>query len=161
MSEISDQRTDLPQALEKAVAEAAGLAGDKPVTVVAEYPAHLPAVRVGRHQVVQMISGAIGQAVKAVDEGEVTVGAEIQPDPEDGTGPWAVVSVQLPSSQQVNQQALGLAMLLEDDSAAEASGLSKIRSLAQSIGGDLWLDEPESEQPKLMLSLPLLATQRG
>ena len=36
MSEIQDQRTDLPQALEKAVAEASGLAGDKPVTVVAE-----------------------------------------------------------------------------------------------------------------------------
>ena len=161
MSEIPDQRTDLPQALEKAVAEASGLAGDKPVTVVAEYPAHLPAVRVGRHQVVQMISGAIGQAVKAVDEGEVTVGAEIQTDPEDGTGPWAVVSVQLPRTQQANQQALELAMLLEDDSVAEASGLFTIRSQAQSLGGDLWLDGPESEQPRLMLSLPLLATRRG
>ena len=76
MSEIPNQRTDLPQALEKAVAKASGLAGDKPVTVVAEYPAHLPAARVGRHQVVQMITGAIGQAVMAVNEGEVTVGAE-------------------------------------------------------------------------------------
>ncbi|MEE9217403.1 MAG: response regulator [Anaerolineales bacterium] len=161
MSEIHDQRTDLPQALEKAVAEAAGLAGEKPVTVVAEYPAHLPAVRVGRHQAVQMITGVIGHAVKAVDEGEVTVSAEIRPDPEEKTGPWAVVSVRLPRSQQAAQQALVLAMVPEDESKADASELPSIRSLAQSLGGDLWLDGPESEQPRLMLSLPLLATQRG
>lgn len=108
-----------------------------------------------------MLSGAIGQAVMAVNEGEVTVGAEIQPDPEDGSGPWAVVSIHLPRSEQVNQQALGLAMLLEDDSVAGASALSSLRSMAQSLGGDLWLDGPERDQPKLMLSLPLLATRRG
>jgi CheY-like chemotaxis protein len=161
MSEIPDQRTDLPQALEKAVAAASGLAGDKPVTVVAEYPAHLPAVRVGRHQVVQLITGVIGHAVKTVDAGEVTVGAEIRPDPEDGIGPWAVVSIRLPRSKQAAQQALDLAMLLEDDSLDAASELSSIRSLAQSLGGDLWLDGPEIERPRLLLSLPLLATQRG
>jgi CheY-like chemotaxis protein len=161
MSEIPDQRTDLPQALEKAVAMGSGLAGDKPVTVVAEYPAHLPAVRVGKHQVVQMISGVIGHVAKAADEGEVTVGAEIRPDPEDGTGPWAVVSIRLPASQEAGQQALELAMALEDDSSDAPADLFSIRTLAQSLGGDLWLDGPESERPRLMLSFPLLATQRG
>ncbi|MFQ5944265.1 MAG: response regulator [Anaerolineales bacterium] len=165
MAEIADQRTDLPQAIEKAVAEAAGLAGDKPVTVVAEYPAHLPAVRVGKHQVVQMISGAIGHAVMAIDEGEVTVSAEIQPDPQDGTGPWAVVNIRLPASPAVGQQALDLAMALKDDASDDASDdeadLPSVRKLAQSRGGDLWLDGPESERPRLRLSLPLLATQRG
>jgi len=160
-AEIPDQRTDLPQALENALAKASGLAGEKPVTVVAEYPAHLPAVRLGKHQVVQMISGVIGHVVKAADEGEVNVGAEIRPDPEDGTGPWAVVSIRLPASQQAGQQALILAMALEDDAADEAADLSSIRMLARSLGGDLWLDGPESERPRLMLSFPLLATQRG
>lgn len=161
MSEIPDQRTDLPQALEKAVVQASGLAGDKPVTVVAEYPAHLPAVRVGKHQVVQMIGGVIGQAVKAVDKGEVTVGAEIQPESEEGTGPWATVVVRLPASAKASQQALDLAMALEDSPTDDASGLPVIRELAKSLGGDLWLDGPESERPRLLLSFPLLATQRG
>jgi CheY-like chemotaxis protein len=161
MSEIREQRTDLPQALEKAVAEASGLAGDKPVTVVAEYPAHLPAVRVGKHQVVQMLVGVIGSAVKAVEAGEVTVSAEIRPDPEDGPGPWAVVSIRLPGSPQAARQALQLALVLEDQSTDVTSDLPPIRSLAQSLGGDLWLDGPESERPRLMLSLPLLAAQRG
>jgi len=84
MGAIGDQRTDLPQALEKAVVQASGLAGDKPVTVVAEYPAHLPAVRASKGQIVQMIGGVIGQAVEAVDRGEVTVSAEIQSDSEGG-----------------------------------------------------------------------------
>jgi len=161
MSEIPDQRTDLPQALEKGVVKASGMAGDKPVTVVAEYPAHLPAVRVERRQVVQMISGVIGHVVKAADEGEVTVGAEIQPDPEDGTGPWAVVSIRLPASLEAGQQARELAMALEDDSTDAPADLPSIRTLAQSSGGDLWLEGPESERPRLMLSFPLLATQRG
>jgi CheY-like chemotaxis protein len=161
MAEIADQPTDLPQALEKAVAEASGKAGDKPVTVVAEYPAHLPAVRVGKHLVVQMISGVIGHVVRAADEGEVTVSAEIRPDPEDGTGPWAVVSIRLPASRQASQQALDLAMALEDGEAEDQSDLPSIRWLAQSLGGDLWLDNPENERPRILLSFPLLATQRG
>ena len=161
MSEIPDQRTDLPQALEKAVAEAAGLADEKPITVVAEYPAHLPAVRVSRRQVVQMIGGVIGHVAQAVEEGEVTVSAEIRPDPEDGPGPWAVVSIRLPASPLAGQQALDLAMALEDEDPDEAGNLPSIRALAQSLGGDLWLDGPESERPRLMLSFPLLATQRG
>lgn len=161
MSEISDQRADLPQALEKAVVQASGLAGDKPVTVVAEYPAHLPAVRVGKHQAIQMIGGVIGQVVKAVDTGEVTVSAEIRPESEEGAGPWAIVIIRLPASTQASQQALDLAMALEDPSTDDPSDLPVIRELAKSFGGDLWLDGPESERPRLLLSFPLLATQRG
>jgi CheY-like chemotaxis protein len=161
MAEISEQRTDLPQALEKAVAEASGLAGDKPITVVAEYPAHLPAVRAGKAQVVQMLGGVIGHVVNAADEGEVTVSAVIRAEPEDGPGPWAVVSIRLPVSDQAGQQALDLAMALEEDSSEDSSDLPSIRLLAQSLGGDLWMDNLESDRPRLMLSFPLLATQRG
>ena len=108
-----------------------------------------------------MISGVIGRVVEAADEGEITVSAEIQPEPEDGTGPWAVVSIRLPASQEAGLQALELAMALEDDSSVSSADLLPIRTLAQSLGGDLWLDGPESERPRLMLSFPLLATQRG
>ena len=48
MVERREARTDLPQAIEEAVAQAVGLIGAKPITVVAEYPAQLPAVRVDR-----------------------------------------------------------------------------------------------------------------
>ena len=166
MSEFPEQRTDLPQALEQAVAKASAFAGEKPVSVVAEYPAHLPAVRIAKNQVVRMITGAIGQVVSVVELGEVTVAAEIRPDPEDGPGPWAVVSVRLPASEQASEQALGLAMALEDDG-GKASGqdgllsLAAVRQQAASLGGNLVVEGPESERPQLMLSLPLLATQRG
>ena len=161
MGEIGDQRTDLPQALEKAVVQASGLAGDKPVTVVAEYPAHLPAVRASKSQIVQMIGGVIGKAVEAVDRGEVTVNAEIRSDSEEGTGPWAIVVIRLPASAQASQQALDLAMALEKKQTDDPSDLPVIRALAKSLGGDLWLEGPESERPRLLLSFPLLATQRG
>lgn len=161
MGETGDQRTDLPQALEKAVVQASGLAGEKPVTVVAEYPAHLPAVRASKGQIVQMIGGVIGQAVEAVDRGEVTVSAEIQSESEGGTGPWAIVVIRLPASAQASQQALDLAMALEKKPTDDPSDLPVIRALAKSLGGDLWLEGPKSERPRLILSFPLLATQRG
>ena len=161
MAELSEQRTDLPQALEKAVAEASGLAGEKPITVVAEYPAHLPAVRAAKPQVVRMIGNVIGQAINAVDQGEITVGAEILPDPEDGPGPWAVVSIRIPASDQASQQAIDLAMAIEAEVNDDASELPRIRSDARALGGDLWLDDPDADRPRLMLSFPLVASQRG
>lgn len=166
MMEQAEPRTDLPQALERAVAEASGLAGERPVSVVAEYPAHLPAVRMARKQVVGMIGSVIGRVVSTAEEGEVTVGAQLRPDPQDGHGPWAVVTVDIPISERTREQTLGIAMELQqepfwDQEPEGLSSLASVRAQAESLGGDLWLEGPESERPQLMLSLPLLATQRG
>lgn len=161
--DFPDARTDLPQAIEQAVAQAAGLAGAKPVTVVAEYPAHLPAVRGEREQVIHMIIALVGHVVEMVEEGQVLVGAEIQSGDE-VEEPLAIVKVLLPASKQVGDQALSLAMSIQSDQSELESALPSLGDVqrqAKQLGGQLWMEGPEREQPRLMLGLPLLAAQRG
>lgn len=163
ITEFPDSRTDLPQAIEQAVAEASGLAGIKPVSVVAEYPAHLPAVRGEREQVIRMIVSVVGHAVAVAEQGEVWVSAEIRSG-EEVDEPMAIVKVSLPASEQAGQQALRLAMSIRDESAEAAApiqSLAEVREQAGELGGELWLEGPESAQPGLLLGLPLLAAQRG
>jgi CheY-like chemotaxis protein len=166
MPEFLESRADLPQAIEHAVAEASGLAGDRPVTVVAEYPAHLPAVRADRSQVITMIAGMVAQVVAISEQGEVKVSAEIRAADTEGEeeNPWAVVKVNLPASELASQHALDLAMAMEAEVVEQEDSLASlaaVRATAEAYGGALWLEKAEGPQPQLLLSLPLLAAQRG
>ena len=170
MAEPRESRTDLPQAIEQAVAQAAGLSGDKPVSVIAEFPAHLPAVRADRKQLVTMIAGIIGHAVRASDQGDVVVTAEIwasgsasRVNPAEN--PWAVVQVRLPPTEQAGRQ---LAKAMQFGAAAESEQddlpippLHSILAMANALGGSLELEGADTDSPAFSLSLPLLAAPRG
>ena len=169
MVERREARTDLPQAIEEAVAQVVGLIGTKPLTVVAEYPAHLPAVRVDKQRLVSLIGGVIGHAVRAAEEGEVVVTAEIwasgsRLEGNPAENPWAVVLVKLPGSQQAGKR---LADELEPATASSRSpdlpipSLPSIQAIVGGLGGSLVLEHPEPDRPILRLSLPLLAAPRG
>lgn len=163
MTEFPEARTDLPQAIEEAVATAAGMAGAKPISVIAEYPAHLPAVRGEKTQVVGMIVSVVGHVVHAVEQGEVKVGAEILSG-EENEVPLAIVRATLPASPQTSNHALTLAMSIrteEDQPDPALQPLASVRLQAAELGGNLWLEGPESENPALMLGMPMLAAQRG
>jgi CheY-like chemotaxis protein len=166
MPEFLEARTDLPQAIEQAVAEASGLAGEHPVSVVAEYPAHLPAIRGDREQVIAMIVGMVAQVVTISRQGEVKVSAEIRAADNEGASdnPWAVVKVALPASDEASQQALDLAMAMEAEPGEQVGAfdsLASVRATAGELGGALWLEGAEGPTPELLLSLPLIAAQRG
>lgn len=169
MAEHRESRTDLPQAIEQAVAQAAGLSGDKPVSVIAEFPAHLPAVRADRKQLVTMIAGIIGHAVRASDQGDVVVTAEIwasgsasRANPAEN--PWAVVQVRLPPTERAGPR---LATAMQSGAAAEGEGnlpipsLHSILAMANALGGSLELEGADTDSPAFSLSLPLLAAPRG
>ena len=172
MVERREARTDLPQAIEEAVAQAVGLIGDKPVTVVAEYPAHMPAVRVDRQRLVSLIGGVIGHAVDAAEQGEVVVTAEIwasgsRLEGNPAENPWAVVQVKLPASEQAARR---LADGLQPTASSSRTpqllipslpSLPSIQAMAGGLGGNLILEYPEPDQPSFRLSLPLLAAPRG
>jgi CheY-like chemotaxis protein len=165
LSQRKESRTDLPQAIEEAVAKAAGFIGDKPVTVVAEYPAHLPAVRVDRPKLVGLLGSVIGHAVQAADQGEVVVTAEIWAS---GVGvpgspaenPWAVVQVRLPATS------MRAGLELDPTRSAATQGgtfppLRDVQAIAAGLGGSLTVERPGESQVALRLTLPLLAAPRG
>ena len=70
---------DLPRAIEAAIDRTIGLTGTKPIAVVAEYPAHLPAVQGQKNELSQIISSLISEAISVTNQGEIHVVAELLP----------------------------------------------------------------------------------
>ncbi|HLC03303.1 MAG TPA: hypothetical protein VJK02_09725, partial [Anaerolineales bacterium] len=99
---------DLPSAIERVIEDVAGEVEGRLVTVVAEYPAHLPAVAGDEQELAGVLARLTSIAAHLIDQGEVNVRAELLPSGEAPTavglwtegldrladdGPWALVKV--------------------------------------------------------------------
>jgi hypothetical protein len=148
-------------------------ASSKPLSIVTEYPAHLPAVQGERDSV----AGAIGAMIRTVsaftDRGEIRVRAELLPSGEvpatfsevagnpEGVGaggPWAVVSVQaaLGRIPADTMQALYAGKSLRAVG-AEPVSLAPVQSAAQAWGGQTWMESQPAGGARISLALPLRA----
>lgn len=150
---------DLPQAIEQAVEDTAGLAGDRPVSIIAEYPAHLPAVRGEVVKLVEVVASLIELAVLATESGEVRVHAEI------------ISAGELPQDIQTsdmwpNDDPLALIQVAfrgdpsDQESVDPSSRLSfaSCREIIREYGGELW-NQVFSTGPRFLFTLPLEAVQ--
>ncbi len=147
--------------------------GSKPLSIVTEYPAHLPAVQGERDSV----AGAIGAMIRTVsaftDRGEIRVRAELLPSGEvpatfsevaghpEGVGaggPWAVVSVQAAQGRipADTMQALYAGKSLRAGG-AEPVSLVAVQSAAQAWGGQTWMESQPAGGARISLALPLRA----
>ena len=119
---------ELPRAIESAINLSIGIAGSKPVAVIAEYPAHLPAVQGHQDELARIISSLISESISLMEQGEINVTAELLPagderhaqevydrEPEELVegGPWAIVHVAMRYSQYSkkrgnNQESVGM-----------------------------------------------------
>ncbi len=163
---------DLPRIIEAAIDTTSGLVGDKSVAVVAEYPAHLPAVEGDSANLADVLTCFIGLAVESMSHGEVKIRAELLPadeapmtsgelvgnpaDLEHG-GPWAAVRIAFHPGWAVAET---LAPLLTID-AAEMQDTTQARfeACAGVIGefrGELWLETLEEDRSQLSIALPLI-----
>ena len=99
---------DLPRAIDRAIEDTYRLIGNRPVTVIAEYPAHFPSVEGEAGKLARVIACLVSNAARLVEKSEVTVRAELlaagEPpqtvptligisEPLRDGGPWAVVRV--------------------------------------------------------------------
>jgi DNA-binding response OmpR family regulator len=172
---------ELPRSIEAAIERTTGLSGDKPVALVAEYPAHLPAVEGDQEELAQIISSLIAQAIALTDRGEVYIGAEllaagempqvqalIDGDPEallDG-GPWALVKINSTGEVRLGRDLEALKRELERTKGhprAYRDGLS-IAACKEAIthyGGELWIEGFPEQGVRLSFALPLRAAHYG
>lgn len=168
---------DLPRAIEAAIDRTIGLTGTKPIAVVAEYPAHLPAVQGQKNELSQIISSLISEAISVTNQGEIHVVAELLPAGElpsmqdllegepqvlaDG-GPWAIVRVSTSGSGILeNASKEIIAELNHSNSQPRVSrdGMSirDSRLKIEAYGGNFWMDGIEGEGIRLNFALPLRA----
>jgi two-component system cell cycle response regulator DivK len=145
---------DLPQSIEQAIEETVGVAGDKPVSVIAEYPAHLPAVTGELNKLVDVMVSLIELAASVTESGEIRITAEIL-SPEEipneiqasdlwpESGPFALIQVSYRGDQP-------------DQAAASRLSFAKCQELIRDYDGQLW-NAVVATGPRFIFTLPIKA----
>jgi CheY-like chemotaxis protein len=168
-----NQALDLAGAMEAAIEDARARAGTKPLTIVTQYPAHLPAIQGDRTEVVEAIGAMIRTVSAFTDRGEVRVRVELLSSGDvpaafdevagdlQGVkvgGPWAMVSVHATEGRLPldTMQALCAGKALRA-AGGESVSLEAVRSAVVSSGGRLWMDSQPSGGARVSLTLPLRA----
>lgn len=172
---------ELPRAIEAVLERTVGLAGDKPVAVIAEYPAHLPAVEGDQEQLAQIIMSLVAQMVAITDRGEIHIGAELlaagespqiatllegKPENLSRGGPWALVRVTGKGTTGLGRD---LASLRESYHRTQEQprvsrdgySLKICRDIVEGYGGELWIELVPGEGFCLNMALPLRAARYG
>ena len=156
-------------ALEKAVASIADTTGDKPVAVVAEFPAHLPAIIADESILVSSLGDLLSQVIAGTVRTEVRVRAQITPGgspPMDllgqeeigaeaiHAGPWMLLSI-----SDIEAPFMDPAGKLKQrvDTALEPSklALDKSREAIEGFHGHLWEDPTSGSGIRLWIAIPL------
>lgn len=168
---------ELPHAIEEAIEDSAGLAGSRPVALIAEYPAHLPAVEGDQEMLARVVLALIESAVGRTRQGEVRIRASVIPageapevfggekvggtPPADG-GPWALVTV---SDNGPSLSAKDLVSLLESGAVGQALGsrltLSECKQIVEGYGGHLWAESQAEHGTQFGFALPLRAAHHS
>lgn len=154
---------ELPRVIEQAIDLISSTLGDRPVSVVAEYPAHLPALNSDSVRLTEALAGLIAATVVRARHGEVVVRAALTAAPPPGApashlrGPWAMLSI-APRGNGLTTEILQ-AMLeettLSDEGTSVLPPAECSRALSE-IGGLLWVGV-EAGLPELRVLLPLRA----
>jgi len=153
---------DLPRVIEQAIDQISSYLGERPVSVVAEYPAHLPAVHSDSEQLGRALAGLIAATVTRAQHGEVVVRAALTSElpvgapPSEGPGPWALLRIG-PRGNGLTRASLER-MLDENGAGAEGDPVMAPVAACRAIrgmGGRVWVGEESEEAPELRLLLPL------
>ncbi len=167
---------DLGRAIEAAVADARRLADVRPVSVVAEYPAHLPTVIGDPDELARVVGSLIERAIEATGRGEVKVRAALLSfeggsleNRQPSSAPQALSDLKPGVLVTVS----GARKALTDDSgtadaprATPSAGqapfaptmpLEACRAAVEGYGGLLWADPPDGEASRFSFALPLQA----
>lgn len=161
------ESVDLPRVIEQAIDDVAGWVGDRPVSVVAEYPAHLPAVQSDPDELARVLASLIALTMQRSDHGEIVVRAQlVSPEtagdlPSDVRGgPWAMISIATRGNGVTGRN---LAEMLEDGNELPSEGLRPLmtpaacRAVVERNGGRLWADVRSETSSQIRLILPLRA----
>ena len=172
---------ELPRSIEAAIERTAGLIGEKPVTLVAEYPAHLPAIEGDQEEITHILSSLIAQAIALTSSGEVHIAAELLSAgeiprihiPLNGSpvnlksgGPWALVKV---TGSGLLLPGMDLETLKQEFSRVtdqprtyrDGLSIAACIEVAKKNGGDLWIEGIAAGGVRFNVALPLRAARYG
>lgn len=168
---------ELPRAIETAIDRSIGNAGSKPIAIIAEYPAHLPAVQGRQDELARIITSLISESMSLMDQGEINVSAELLPagdeltvqevlegDPEDLAegGPWAIVHVAAKDSDTLSSELDHLLATLHKSKeqiriGRDGYSILGCKNMIEDFGGKFWVEGLPGNGIRLNFALPLRA----
>ncbi len=173
--QANTRSVDLPRIIESAIDHTADLVGDRPVSVIAEYPAHLPAVEGDTEKLASLIACFITATISLMQRGEIKIRAELLPADEapepSGTpiieppdlklgGPWAVILISFDGGSLTEK---GLTELLEGNADWSAEHvpfqIERCATLIAEYRDRIWFETEKGAQSRLSIALPLVGAQ--
>ena len=166
----------LPSVIEEAIGAVADLVGDKPVAVIAESPAHLPAIEGHNQSLIQVVTNLIARVIKATDHSQIRVQAELFPASDTSSaigvtneempmleerGIWAVVTIS-DVEEQVELPTLEISDELFEVAETEGSGIDELtmtscKAIIDDCGGYLWAEGQAGLGSRIRMALRLQA----
>jgi DNA-binding response OmpR family regulator len=166
----------LPSVIEEAIEAVGDYVGEKPISVVAETPAHLPVIEGRSGPLVTVVTSIITHVVRTTKRDQVRVQAGLLSDSDisivekyvdevspalETRGMWAVVTVSdVPTEVSLS------AIHIEDEGAEEGAtedseikilSLSSCGEIIKKLGGYVWGEEQQDVGSRFHIALPLQA----
>ncbi|HUS85086.1 MAG TPA: response regulator [Anaerolineales bacterium] len=159
------------KAIEKAIASISDSTGDKPIAIIAEFPAHLPAIIADEAILVRALGSLLSQVIGRTARTEVRVRAQIAPGGSPSldhllqselstetanTAPWMLLSISdieapFAESEEVSDQ--GREAALEPVEFM----LEECREVIERFHGHLWAEATRGSGIRLWIAMPLRA----
>ncbi len=174
----ANETVHLPSVIKEAIGATADLVGDKPVAIIAETPAHLPAVESRHEPLVKIIKSMIAHVVRSTNHAHVKIQVGLLSTAETSQifttelegavwdspdrSMWAMVTIsdvdghiKLPLSvDHMEVSGIPESEVAEGD---DELSLKSCRSTIEGIGGHLRIEEESGVGIRLYLLLPLKA----
>ena len=169
MKEVEWGGIQIQAAIDAAIGRLGGLAGTKPVAVVAASPAHFPLLAGDESIFNDILAGLLAHAIINTDRDEIRIRAQLMPAglvqiPENlispgfdtSAGPWALISI--------TDNEGGFLPGMQQDEISDAFAMDKQHSykdcedLIAQLGGFLWTEEHDAAASTIWVGIPLKAT---
>lgn len=160
---------ELPQVIEQATDISSQHMAGRQVTIVSEFPAHLPAVKAEQGELVTMLACLLARAGTITGSHEVTVRLELlsagdtpvtlrvmggEPQELGRGGPWALLRI---SFADDGKGALDIVSQFGRPRGERGWPIPDCERLLPDFGPDLWLESDQANETRFGLALPLWA----
>lgn len=161
MTSTSLVAVDLPSVMDEAVRRTVASLGERQVAIVAEYPAHLPAVRAQADELASAVETMVREAAGWVGQGEVRVRAELASGEAIGNVPAAAVSVRVATQHLLPQAVHRLEQLQAQvgETVRSLPELAGVWAQAEAWNGVLVANWRPEQGAELRMSMPLWAAR--
>ena len=158
----------IQKTIEKAIASISETAGDRPVAVIAEFPAHLPAIIANETILVRALGDLLSQVIAGTVRTEVRVRAQIAPGGSPSldhisqtevsgetlhTGPWMLLSISDIEAPFAESEEGGASSVLEH---VEIK-IEESRAAIEGFHGHIWQETTSGSGIRLWIAMPLRA----